>query len=70
MYTYCSGTHTVLQGCASQICRMMLYLIQFRFKAVYFEEQGVILQVLAILVTTVAEILLRDELLLCPTINR
>ena len=40
----------------------MLYLIQFRFKAVYSKEQGVALQVLAVLVTTVPEILLRDEL--------
>ena len=48
----------------------MLYLIQFRFKAVYSKEQGVVLQVLADLVTTVPEILLRDELSLPPAINR
>ena len=40
----------------------MLYLIQFRFKAVYSKEQGVVLQALAVLVITVPEILLRDEL--------
>ena len=54
----------------SQIGGMMLYLIEFRFKAVYSKEQGVVLQVLAVLVTTVPEILLRDELSLPPAINR
>ena len=41
----------------------MFKSIQFRFKAVHSEEQGVILQVLAIVDMTVAEVLVGDELL-------
>ena len=45
---------------------MMLYLIQFRFKAVHSEEQCVILQVLAVLVNFVYEILVTGELTNSP----
>ena len=37
------------------------YLIQFQFNTIHSEEKVIIIQVLAILVTTVAEICVRDD---------
>ena len=49
----------------------MLYLIKFMFKPVHSEEQGIILQVLAVLVTTVAvqqPLTARSPSVTCPLV--